>query len=404
MSSGTPAYMSPEQARGDQMDHRTDIYSLGIVLYELLAGRVPFEADSTLSVIYKQINEPPPPIPGVPPAVQAVIDHALAKNPNNRYAKSGKMAVDFFLSIGMTADAETIVEAAPVENSKQVPTVIESKPDVSEPKPVPNRKPLWIGAGIDSVLERAARGFGALRLFLNSSSNAANSTEVQTQANAEPTATQASATELPASDGMVEIAAGSYQVGSLPADDYHSAPINVTLNDFWIDAYQTTFAEYQQFVNATGAQTPGVSGEGNQPVRGVTWDQAAAYCSWVHKHLPTEAEWEAAGRGPGPNPPLYPWGSDQSAGGNTLNLPDQDTYPVGAMPFNKSPFGVYDLVGNLWEWVGESYASTPAGLKILRGGRFGLPINELSYRLAVTPDDTRYVQFAGFRCAADQVR
>src|SRR5690606_23498016 len=81
MVSGTPAYMSPEQARGDPIDHRTDIYSLGIVLYEMLAGRVPFEADSTLTVIYKQIHDPPPPIPGVSIAVQKVIDRALTKKP-----------------------------------------------------------------------------------------------------------------------------------------------------------------------------------------------------------------------------------------------------------------------------------------------------------------------------------
>jgi formylglycine-generating enzyme required for sulfatase activity len=62
------------------------------------------------------------------------------------------------------------------------------------------------------------------------------------------------------------------------------------------------------------------------------------------------------------------------------------------------------MVGNLWEWVGEPYASTPAGSKILRGGRFGLPILELSYRLSVASNDTRYVKFAGFRCAADKVQ
>jgi serine/threonine protein kinase len=86
--SGTPAYMSPEQAQGDKTDRRTDIYSLGVVLYEMLAGRVPFEADSTLSVIYMHIHNVPPPIPGILPEVQAVLDRALAKNPDDRYQTS----------------------------------------------------------------------------------------------------------------------------------------------------------------------------------------------------------------------------------------------------------------------------------------------------------------------------
>ena len=62
------------------------------------------------------------------------------------------------------------------------------------------------------------------------------------------------------------------------------------------------------------------------------------------------------------------------------------------------------MVGNIWEWVGEPYAGIPAGSKILRGGRYGLPILDLAYRVPVAPDDARYVQYAGFRCAADQVR
>ena len=83
--SGTPAYMSPEQAHGLRVDHRSDIYSLGIVLYELIAGHVPFEAETNWGIIFKHINEPPPPIPGIPPLVQTVIDRALAKDPDDRY-------------------------------------------------------------------------------------------------------------------------------------------------------------------------------------------------------------------------------------------------------------------------------------------------------------------------------
>jgi serine/threonine-protein kinase len=408
MVSGTPAYMSPEQARGDQTDHRTDIYSLGIVLYEMLAGRVPFEADSTLSVIYKQINDPPPPIPGISPAVQRVIDRALAKKPEERYPTSRNMAVDFFLAIGMTAEAETIINALP-EASKTIIGALPnatSKPVDTNGKPKPSgRKPARIGLGILSVIGLFALAIGAFFIF-SKSSISSNATDIQNPEATVPTENIVTSRPpgLPDANDMSKIAAGTYEVGSSSADNFHSASMSLLLNDFWIDKYQTTNAQYEQFVKATGAQPPEITGTGNQPVRGVTWDQAAAYCSWVNKRMPTEAEWEAAGRGSGPNPQLYPWGKDPTADGNVAKLPSQDTYEVGTLPFNKSPNDVYDMVGNIWEWVGEPYASTPAGMKILRGGRFDLPILELSYRLPATSDDARYVKFAGFRCAADKVK
>src|SRR5688500_13319110 len=101
--SGTPAYMSPEQAHGLRVDHRSDIYSLGIILYELIAGHVPFEAETHWGIIYKHINEPPPPIPEVPPLVQTVIHHGLAKDPDDRYHISRKLAADYMQAIGMVS-------------------------------------------------------------------------------------------------------------------------------------------------------------------------------------------------------------------------------------------------------------------------------------------------------------
>ena len=397
MVSGTPAYMSPEQARGDKTDHRTDIYSLGVVLYEMLAGRVPFEADSTLSVIYMHINEPPPPIAGISPAVQAVMNRALAKNPNDRYPTSREMAVDFFTAIGMTAEAQTIYEVLPDNKSTKLAEALVKRK--------PARSPAWIGVTIFSFICLLVAALGGLRVLstlpiFSKPSETLNPEIIPPSASASPTET----TVLPEAEGMVKIISGAYEVGLSPADEYHSALQSISLDDFWIDRYQTTNKQYQQYLSETGAQLPVIwPGVDNHPVRGVTWDQASAYCSWVNKRLPTEAEWEAAGRGSNPSPPLYPWGNDPTNGGKTLELPDQDTYEVGSQSFNISPSGVYDMVGNVWEWVGEPYGSVQDGYKILRGGRFGIP-QDLAYRLAVAPDDDRYIKFAGFRCASDQVR
>jgi formylglycine-generating enzyme required for sulfatase activity len=209
----------------------------------------------------------------------------------------------------------------------------------------------------------------------------------------------------PGSDGMVKIDAGAYQVGSSQANEYHNAAQDITLDSFWIDIYEVTNARYQQYLDQTGSPPPAVwPGEAEHPVRGVTWDQADAYCTWAKKRLPSEAEWEVAGRGPGPNAPIFPWGSnDPDAGGNINQLPVDNTYPVGAYSFNVSPFGLYDLVGNVWEWVREPYDNrVPAGLKLLRGGRFGY-IQDLSFRQPAESNDQRFVPYAGFRCAADQV-
>ena len=430
--SGTPAYMSPEQARGDPIDHRTDIYSLGVVLYEMLAGRVPFEADSTLTVLHMHIHTSPPSIPGIAVKVQDVMDRALLKNPDERYQTSREMAIDFYLSIGMTAQAEAIREPYPVSTvsieapapearpePKLEPTP-ETKPEplpIPEPKretkPEPTPKPPRSRAGIPAILVSIiglAVLAAAAYLIFSRRSNLPTLTEtVSPQVPNTATGPLPSETPgIPLATGMVAVSAGTYEVGREPASQYYSAPKNISLNNFWIDQYQTTNAEYEQYLAKTGAPTPvvwpAVPGEEKHPVRGVAWDQADAYCKWVNKRLPKEAEWEAAGRGAGEPPPLFPWGDDPSDGGNTLNLPNQNTYEVGTQSFNQSPFGVYDMLGNVWEWVGEPYddISLPAGSRILHGTAFG-DIRDLAFRYIIASDDPN-IQYAGFRCAADQVR
>ncbi|MBN2044091.1 MAG: protein kinase [Anaerolineales bacterium] len=96
MTVGTPAYMSPEQGRGDRVDHRTDIYSLGIMLYEMTVGEVPYTAETPMAVVVKHIVDPLPiprdKNPDIPEELQRIILKALAKNPDDRFQTAGEFA------------------------------------------------------------------------------------------------------------------------------------------------------------------------------------------------------------------------------------------------------------------------------------------------------------------------
>ncbi|HET7090978.1 MAG TPA: protein kinase, partial [Anaerolineae bacterium] len=93
---GTPTYLSPEQGKGLPLDHRTDIYSLGVIVYEMVTGRPPFTGENLVAIVMKHIYEPPPlprvTNPDVPEAVQAVMLKALAKSPADRFDSAGDLA------------------------------------------------------------------------------------------------------------------------------------------------------------------------------------------------------------------------------------------------------------------------------------------------------------------------
>ena len=141
--SGTPAYMSPEQAQGMATDHRSDIYSLSIVLYEMLAGNPPFGGESTLGIILKHINEPPPPIEGIAPEIQAVITKALSKNPKDRYQSARELFTDFYQAIGTHVESKTVLS----------PRISTPVPATVSTRPVPRRNNfLWVGVGLFACL------------------------------------------------------------------------------------------------------------------------------------------------------------------------------------------------------------------------------------------------------------
>jgi tRNA A-37 threonylcarbamoyl transferase component Bud32 len=127
---GTPAYMSPEQSRGETTDGRTDVYALGVVLYEMLAGDVPFDGESTVSILLKQVTEPPPPIPTLSPVIQSVLDRALAKRVKERFQTPTELAE------ALCAAAETKHEAATIEFGEMV-----AIPPAEPPPPAQTEEP-----------------------------------------------------------------------------------------------------------------------------------------------------------------------------------------------------------------------------------------------------------------------
>ncbi len=149
---GTAQYISPEQAQGQAVDARSDIYSLGVVLYELLLGRVPFDDDNAIAVAYKQVKEDPVPISlvdrSMPPALEAIVMKALAKNPENRYSSAQEMKADLLRWLeGMPVNATPVLAAAPVAPTA---TMAASPPDYP-PEPG-TRAWVWLTAILAGVL------------------------------------------------------------------------------------------------------------------------------------------------------------------------------------------------------------------------------------------------------------
>jgi len=216
-------------------------------------------------------------------------------------------------------------------------------------------------------------------------------------------------------DGMVLIPGGTFLMGS-PEGEQDEQPVHeVTVDAFYLDSHEVTNEQYRQFMEATGRPAPPFwhpdLDRPDEPVVGVSWFDARDYAAWAGKRLPTEAEWEYAARG-GMTGTRYPWGD--TADRDAANFSSFGLLPVKSFPPNG--FGLYDMIGNVWEWCGDWYdrdfyrqspPRNPRGplegsLKVLRGGAWYCAEDAVrtSNRYCASPETRDFS--IGFRCAKDR--
>ena len=400
---GTPEYMAPEQI-GKNIDHRVDIYALGIVYYEMLTGRRPYEADTPLAVLVKQASEPLPRprqyAPELPERAEQILIKALAKKPGERYQGMGELAAALEGLITASTSAKT-KESAPKRERPAIPeqpapapvrrTASPSSPGVNWKRWIPIAALVaLLGIGLvlgGGLLKMGQQGQGPLaglatdtapptRTPLPINTPVKTSTPVFTPT---PIFTstpqyQIGSTWTRPADGMVMVYVpeGNFTMGSNNGDPDEQPVHTVYLDAFWIDKTEVTNAMYALCVQAGACQLPsdyssytrssyyGNSQYADYPVIYVDLNDAQTYCEWAGMRLPTEAEWEKAARGTDGR--TYPWG-DAVPTCSLANLwgfsggCTGDTDAVGNHPGGASPYGALDMAGNVWEWVADRYDS-----------------------------------------------
>ena len=233
--------------------------------------------------------------------------------------------------------------------------------------------------------------------------------------------------------------------------DFGKPAHKVVLNAYYIDKYEVTNSMFYEFIKDGGyenrdfwtndswnwKQENGITAPNwwykdessnykssphfpENPVTGLSWYEADAYAKWAGKSLPTEAQWEKAARGDKPGN-IYPWGGEEpncSHANFCIGKHDfcfESTAPVGSFKDGVSPYGIYDMSGNVWEWCKDWYSADfysnsphenpectkPGAKKIMRGGSW---VNEKSFinstfRQKAKPDLRNY--FTGFRCVVN---
>jgi formylglycine-generating enzyme required for sulfatase activity len=212
----------------------------------------------------------------------------------------------------------------------------------------------------------------------------------------------------------IYVPGGEFILGSDTGNEDETPQQDSFIDAFNIDIYPVTNAEYREFVEASGHTPPRSWKEGtypdgtaDHPVTWVTWHDAQAYCEWAGKRLPTELEWEKSARGTEGR--IYPWGDEfDSTKCNSKESGLGATSAVGSYPDGVSPYGVFDMAGNVWEWTGDWYEAYRGSLyelsrygeqfKVLRGGSWFDGQDSVRAATRKSFDPNQGFSTIGFRC------
>ena len=379
---GTPAYMAPEQAAGAEVDHRTDLFSLGVVLYRCCAGELPFHGPNTMATLSALATKDAVPVgeknPAVPAALADLIMRLLAKAPVDRPQSAAKVA-------------EALRRIEQEHATVTAPTA----------PPAPRRR--RVSALTLCVAALLVLGLAAVAAVVVVKVRTPDGKETEVTA---PTGSQVAVdpkggvtVTLPADAPAVPaeitnsidmklklIKPGKFLMGSPKGEDgrfdiegpQHEVEIT---KPFYLGVYPVTRRQFAQFVKYDGYKTEAEKANSdytwsdppftsfnqtdNDPVVDVSWNDATAFCAWLSKkewktyELPTEAEWEYACRA-GTTTAFsfadpkdigdYAWYSGNSG---------SHTHPVGEKKAN--PWGLYDMHGNVWQWCDDGYGKYQEG-------------------------------------------
>jgi formylglycine-generating enzyme required for sulfatase activity/predicted Ser/Thr protein kinase len=394
-TAGTLGYMAPEQIQGAPVTGQADQFSLAVVAYQLLTGKMPWEAENWIALSYQILNNP---APAAPPGAEA-ITRALAKNPDERFASCGEFAAALGgAAIGMAGGSAGAGAAAPA---------------ASKARRRPPRVAM-IGAGL--LLAIAVVVFRPKEVTQEPvKAPSASATVAPVAATDSPAAAveapkEEAKPELPSVPALpidfAAIPAGRFHMGSdAEADDQKPRRLVNISKPFELSTTEVTERQWNSVL--------GRSGGSNKPVTNVSYVQIQGFLAKLNQRqdgfvyrLPTEAEWEYAARGgSGPERP----GNAADVAWYADNAPEA---PQEVAKLAPNKFGLFDMLGNVHEWVADWAADDYSSLatqdpkgpaagqaRVFRGGSYttqGMMLTP-TWRFAAPPDHKS--EELGFRLA-----